>query len=289
MKLQSILIPILSLFFIVQSFAQNETSENMETDLAKAFTFHHDGFLAFNMFAYNNWAGGDLNNVSIIANYRAKLEYQGKLFNMQHEFYTEYGYQKFKGEYFLKYADDFYLDSKYLLQFTRHSAMSFATYLESQYTPTFEFIQDTMGNFQREMQSSFFAPGTLTLSFGYAYTPADWLRFNFGIASERFTFYRPKAKPLLATDGEEPKLVLATGANIEMDFSKELAKYLYWENRVAVFLNYKTLDMDLNVRNSFSFKINKFLKFMLHTEAVYIPSQSKALQLKNEVLFGFYF
>ncbi|MEZ4888581.1 MAG: DUF3078 domain-containing protein [Chitinophagales bacterium] len=273
-----------------------EESVENEEENSSPFNFHHEIFLAGHFFTFVDWQEGGNGNLTLVANYKAILEYKAKRFEMSHEFFTEYGYQKFQEKYFIKHADDFYLDSKYDFHHSENGAVSISTFFQSQYAPTFDMVEDSTGNFQKEFRSSFLTPAYITLSLGWAYKPTDWLRLNFGLASGQFTYIREKGKQQLISDSETlfgvselKNTKWQSGFNFEFDFNQEIGKNLFWENRSNVFMNYTDLQVNLNIINRFNFKINKFMKLGLNTDLVFAPAITHKLQLKNEMLLGVFF
>ncbi len=279
------------LFFHTCLLAQENTdNRKMEEQVdTSPFNFHHGVFLAGHFFTFKDWQEGGNGNLTLVGNYKARLDYQSKGFDMSHEFFTEYGYQKFQEKYFIKHADDFSLDSKYDWNYGKNAAISLSTLLRSQYTPTFDVLIDSTGEVQREFRSSFLTPAYITLSLGWAYKPTDWLRLNFGLASSQLTYIRDKNK--LIGDEENPfgTSDWQYGFTFEFDFNQEIGKNIFWENRSNVYMDYANLQVNLDMQNRLSFKINKFLKFAVNTDVLFVPAINHKLQLKNELLVGVFF
>lgn len=279
------------LFFHTFIFAQENTDSLKMEEKAdtSSFNFHHEVFLAGYFLSHTDWQEGGNDDLSFVGNYKARLDYQSKRFDMSHEFLTKYGYQKLQGKYFIKHADDFSLDSKYDWNYGKNAAISFSTLLQSQYAPTFDVMIDSTGGLQKEFRSSFLTPAYISLSLGWAYKPTDWLRLNFGLASSQLTYIREKNK--LIGDDENPfgEPDWQYGFTFEFDFNQEIGENLFWENRSNVYMDYANLQVTLNMQNRLSFIINPFLKFSMNTDVLFIPVVNHKLQLKNELLVGVFF
>jgi hypothetical protein len=179
------------------------------------------------------------------------------------------------------------LNLKGILTFNINSA------LLSRAMPGYDYYVTDSGKSVKLLNSSFLTPLIWNLSIGFGIKWNDWGSVNLGISSAKLTYVRDTRIFDLRkiTDfygvAKGKNHLFEYGLSMQLLVNRDLLTWFHWDCDLSVFKNY-TASVDVNLKNLFGIKINKFLKTTIQTRIFYEEKVCKNLQLENLVAIGFY-
>lgn len=152
------------------------------------FSYWHKSIvfnLNFNQAGFsNNWTGGGVNTIALGSNFDYKSEYNKAPFDYTNELNLIYGTSKNEGQGFRKTNDYIYFDNKVATKLSKNWSFFGSLNFTSQFDKGFNY-QDPLPPL---LISEFMAPGYLTESVGFEYTPSKYFDLRLGTGTARQTF-----------------------------------------------------------------------------------------------------
>ena len=149
------------------------------------------------------------------------------------------------------------------------------------------------GSSDRTRVSSFLTPLVCTISLGGAMEWKQLLSVNFSLTGFKITWLRD---PLISRRYAESLYNIQDGKSQKTEFGlsfhfladHELFHCVTWNCDLLLFKNYRK-SVDMNLKNLFGIRINRFLKTNIQTRILYEKQVEDRLQVENMISFGFYF
>jgi hypothetical protein len=246
--------------------------------------------LNLNQIGLSNWTAGGNEQVafSLLGKYYAN--YKKDKFTWDNNLNIMYGMFKNKGEKLKKNDDVFELTSMAGQQIAKRWAFVGMVNFKSQFTKGYDTDIDTL------KVSNFMAPGYLTVSPAFRYSPVDWFYILLSPVTLKSTFvldqeladagaFGVQAAEYDTTSGVKLKngknSLLYLGPFMEAYMKKELVKNLVFESKLNVLYsltnrdetNLEPLDMDVSWQNFLNYNIAKYFSISLFAHLVYYPGQ----------------
>jgi hypothetical protein len=222
--------------------------------------------------SFVNWNAGGRNNISMLGFISASAIYDNPVFDWDNSLDIALGgLQYFDGDDGLQKTDDrLELSSKlgYRLKENRDFYLSFLSGFRTQFLDGFTYPNDSI------RQSTFMAPGYLSLALGIDYKPTTNFSIFLSPAASKMTFVRDQTLADLGAFGVDPAILDVNGnvitagrqfrgelgASFRMIYNKEIAKNIEMKSRVELFSNYldRPENIDVNADVLFNFKVNSW-------------------------------
>jgi hypothetical protein len=222
--------------------------------------------------SFVNWNAGGRNNISLLGFISATAVYDNPHFDWDNSLDLALGgLQYLDGDEGLQKTDDrIELSSKlgYRLRQNRNFYLSFISGFRTQFLDGFSFPNDSV------RQSTFMAPGYVSVALGIDYKPNKHFNLFLSPAAGKFTFVRDQTLADLGAFGVEPavfdnngSLITAGrqfrgefGAKMRMTYNKEIFENIELKSRLELFSNYldRPENIDVNADVLFNFKVNSW-------------------------------
>ncbi len=167
-----------------------------------------------------------------------------------------------------KNDDRFDLYSKYIWDFHERFGVAAITRFRTGLFPGYDY-----GKSPKELLSGFLAPAYLTVAPGIDVEPTDYFSIFFTPIAGRWVIIANHAEQLSEKYNLNPGETVRTdiGAYISANFSKEVAKKLFYNSRLDLYSNYlnNPQNIDINWTNMVGFKFNKLLTFTYGFDLIY--------------------
>ena len=244
----------------------------------------------------SNWRGGGVNAVglSAFANYQAHRKVGKNSFDNEADFL--YAFTSTKGLGFRKTQDRLFLDTKYGHAISNKWDLFASLNLLTQFGPGYKYVKNAAGEEDGLLVSRFFAPGFITMAYGFEYHPVSYFHVRLAPFAPRLTVVQ---NPALLFDALGPRPYgVAPGANtrwevlagqILAEFDKNISPTVNLKARYVAFANYETLAfktidhrLDVNV----TAKVGKYLNVGLSGIALYDYDQDNDLQYSQGLAMG---
>ena len=244
----------------------------------------------------SNWRGGGVNAIglSTFANYQAHRKVGKNSFDNEADFL--YAFTSTKGLGFRKTQDRLFLDTKYGHALSDKWDLFASLNLLTQFGPGYKYTKNAAGEEEAALVSRFFAPGFVTMAYGFEYHPVSYFHLRLAPFSPRLTVVQ---NPELLFDALGPRPYgVAPGASsrwevlagqILAEFDKNISPNVNLKARYMAFANYETLEfkkidhrLDVNV----TAKVGKYLNVGLSGIALYDYDQDNDLQYSQGLTMG---
>lgn len=222
--------------------------------------------------SFVNWNAGGRNNISLLGFISASAVYDNPVFDWDNSLDLALGgLQYLDGEEGLQKTDDrIELSSKlgYRLKQNRSFYLSFISGFRTQFLDGFSYPNDSI------RQSTFMAPGYVTVALGIDYKPNDNFTLFVSPAAGKFTFVRDQTLADLGSFGVERAVLDDNGsvitpgrrfrgefgAKLRMAYNKEIFENIEMKSRLELFSNYldRPENIDVNADVLFNFKVNSW-------------------------------
>lgn len=171
---------------LITVLSLNAQEKKSETESSKwKYTFKPG--VNYSGSSFRNWFSGGNELISMKFFSSGNLNYDGERIILKNTLLADYGFTKNKGQKVQMNVDKFDLSSRLsLLNETKSYRYTVLFGLKSQFTEGYNYLSNT----QWLLQSSFFAPGYITLNFGIDYTKIDHLNIHLSPVSEKTTIVR---------------------------------------------------------------------------------------------------
>ncbi|MCR9133778.1 MAG: DUF3078 domain-containing protein [bacterium] len=216
---------------------------------------------------FNNWAAGGQNNVSATAFTRVNGAYRQGKFTYGYVFNVRYGITNIEGEESRKTADRLALRHRAAYILNEENTMN--AFAQISFVTQFYDGYDYSGD-ARVRISDFMAPGYLSESIGYAYTPTDFVSFEAGLALKQ-TFVNDDALvPGYGVEAGE-NVFSEGGLQLAVNFSKEILTNVNYTTSFETFnnINKSLASTDVSWANELTGKINDYLTASFQLEMIY--------------------
>ncbi|MBO6794855.1 MAG: DUF3078 domain-containing protein [Balneolaceae bacterium] len=218
---------------------------------------------------FNNWAAGGQNNVSTTVFTRVNGAYRQGKFTYGYVFNVRYGITNIEGEESRKTADR--LAIKHRAAYILNDENTMNAFAQISFTTQFYDGYDYSTE-PRTRISDFMAPGYFSESIGYAYTPADYVSFEAGLALKQ-TIVNDEAIVQAKGYGVAPgdNVFSEGGLQLAVNFSKEILKNVNYTSSLETFnnVNKSLASTDVAWANEITGKINDYLTASFQLEMIY--------------------
>ena len=250
--------------------------------------------LNFSQTALSNWAAGGQGSLALsaFADWSAKLSKGRHLW--ENRFQAAYGFVHAYGDINKKSDDKLILDSKWGCQAYDKLYLSAAFNFTSQMAQGFEYPK----NADPKRISNFMAPGYFSLGLGLDYKPSDFFSIRVSPLTSKLvvvtdTLLRPRYGNKV-----DQKVRPELGAQIKMDFKKEVATNVTLSTDLTLFSDYLGTPANIKVfwNLLINMKVNKYLSANFRTNMIYDDeikitdkdgNEGPRLQLKEILGIGF--
>ena len=214
--------------------------------------------------------------------------------NTFHAFMMELGVTHFVDSMWLKSADRMRVN----LQFRKSSKKkitNYSVFFSSQMLNGYAF-NNSGSQLEKLQTESFLLPFQLEVGYGIAWNFWKNSTVNVSLATIRSRGYRKSFK---ASNFEDEEKILRTkNGYIIMDYGMSGQWYIFhdiheqleWNSQGNIFINgINRNKVGGELSNKFSFTIWKYFKLVLESRMLYDSYRSYRMQIKNEILFGFFY
>lgn len=267
-------------------------------------TWTKGGFLTLNIgqTALVNWVPGGNSNISAALVGHYHFNYKKKKHNWDNSIDGKWGVVKNwdlvtgKNDPIRKNDDRLQVTSKYGYDVTKKGKLNAGLLLDflSQFSPTYSLTADQKKD--SVLVSRFAAPAYLKISPGMEYKFNQYFKIFFSPSTGKFTFVTDS---LLSAQGaygvdKGEKARAEFGAYFTAWFDKEIVKNINFKSQLDLFDNFlnkdtdyngktKRLNIDVNWRNDFTMKVNKYITINIFTTLVYDDDQRINIEGKGLV------
>jgi hypothetical protein len=187
MMKKTILLLFLSMYAVVTASAMNTVSAESKADSTSKWKSSFKPGVTYSGTSFKNWFAGGNEIVTMKFNSLGIANYASDRVIWKNTLFMDYGFTKRSGQKIQVTVDKLDLASRLSLINSKKSFMYTALFgLKSQFTNGYNYLSST----QWLLQSSFFAPGYITLNFGVDYMKIKHLNIHISPISEKTTIVR---------------------------------------------------------------------------------------------------
>jgi hypothetical protein len=223
--------------------------------------------LTLSQVSLTNWAAGGENSLSANFFFNYFANYKKDNFIWESKFEFSYGLQN-QGEQGLRKSDDkLYLSTTLGKKASKSWYYTSSISFKSQLTNGYNYPDDV------NAISKLFAPAYIVLSLGMEYKPNDFFSLNIAPIAGRLTVVSDKVLSDAGAFGVTPgkKTRSEFGANINLNYRKEIMKNIEFKTKLELFSNYSNhpeyIDVDWEV--FINMKVNKYISANITTHLIY--------------------
>ncbi len=234
--------------------------------------------------SFVNWAAGGRNNVSVLGFVDASLKYEKYDVKWTNDLKFALGGMRYmdstgNADGLQKTDDKIDFSSTFGLKFQKHWYYTATAGFRTQSLDGFAFPNDSVPI------SRFMAPGYLNESIGIEYAPSQAFNVYISPIAGKTTFVRDEVLANEGAFGVDPAIrdelgnVITPGKQIRHEFGsylrikfqKEIVKNIEMKTKAEFFSNYlkNPQNIDVNVENVFTFKVNKWFSASLQWNLLY--------------------
>ncbi|CCH56045.1 hypothetical protein BN8_05351 [Fibrisoma limi BUZ 3] len=258
------------------------------------------GGINFNQASFSNWTGGGTNSFAIGAVVAARALYEKARWSWDNTADLQLGYVTQTGTT-RKSADQIFLNSVAGYKISPKLDLFMSGTFNSFFTTGYRY--DKLGPGQERFKiSNFLAPGQLTLAWGLALKPNEWIAVRLSPFAPRFTFLAdnevrfsevngiPVRNPNAVAYGVEPGRSVRTewlALQLQASLNRNLSENISINTRYQLFANYQQLDaIDHRLDVLITAKINRYLTTTFGFIALYDEDFSTNLQVQQTLAVG---
>lgn len=241
------------------------------------------GSLNLTQAQFDNWSHGGENTLAWQINMNLSFSLNERRFDWSNTGKASYGQAKIGDLDARKSADELRIESVYQYKVGRHINPFISGLLQSQFTKGYNYTGD-----ERFAVSDFFDPAFITLSAGFSYEPAPFIKTRLGAATKT-TMTREFAVSLTddpATDKIE-KIDTEFGALAVTELRKQLAENILLTSKIDLFSNLESFKkVDVRWDTILSAKVTRLVDVSVNIELLYDSNISPKRQLKQLLALG---
>lgn len=287
------IIQILILYFGLMSLHAQDAVVQAKDPVGDLWSYSGKASLLFNQAAFNQWASGGVNNVSLGFTVDYEIHYKENGWSWDTKSSGSYGLSYIEGDKFLKKTND-RLEINSLLGKEFSNTWSYSTILnfKSQIARGYRFGTDEAGEETRNLRTHFFSPAYLQFGVGSYWKKSTDLWLNIAPFTQRITFVSRQFTQDLADDkayfgvSKGSNHLFELGASITGVYKFEAVENVFIENRLALYTDYlgepENIDFDYSL--TATMKVNAFISTQLEIQLVYDDNAVQALQSRE--VFG---
>jgi len=281
-KLIILFVGFIMVFNVVKAQDEADTAWKIRSDVS----------LMFSQAAFNNWAAGGENNITLNGFFNFYAGYIKGKSKWENFLGLAYGQSKTGEQEFRKNEDKIDFLSTYGLKAAEKWYYSANFDFKSQFAEGFDY-HDGDPNPEKEKISNFLAPAYTSLGVGMEYRPFEFLSFYlspatarwiivndqeladkgaFGVDAAEYSQYDSLGLPVLESktkDGATSKFEF--GAKFRMMFVKDIVKNVSLSTKLELFSNYleDPQNIDVNWDTMINMKINEWLAASFGLQMLY--------------------
>ncbi|AWG24469.1 DUF3078 domain-containing protein [Flavobacterium kingsejongi] len=290
--MRKIAITLLSVFGMVNAYAQDQNDAQAVADTTKHWTTKGNASLLFNQSTFSNWLAGGENNVAGNLGLNYDFNYKKKEWSWDNKVIASYGIVKTQNSSFAKKTDDrFEFNSLLGKKFDPQSLWYYSAFLnfKTQFTKGYSYSKDVNGVEIRSEYTNILSPGYLSFGPGILWKKNDNLKFNFAPATSKITivdknFTLPDEKYFGVAEGKSLRYEL--GFNASAYYKLDVMANVTFENILNLYSNYleDPQNVDLDYQLNIVLKINRYLSTNLSFQTIYDDNAFRGFQIRQ--VFG---
>jgi len=244
--------------------------------------------------SFNNWGNNDVTSFSTLVSldYRSSVDRIGSSDFRSLQF--ELGMIKYIDSTWSKSADMFRLNYQYREQKSK-VMVNYSIMINTQMLNS--YVYEWSGSEYNKVRSGgFFLPFQIELGYGFAWRFWTYSTVSLSMATVKMSLYPDYGAKRLVNTGEELAKTKRGVMFMEYGFSgswyinKSINERMEWKSNGNFFGNGLSRNkVQLGLSNQLSFTIWKYLKLILDSRVNYYPVYSFKMQLRNEILLGWFF
>lgn len=243
----------------------------------------------------SNWTNGGVNSIALGLLFNGVAAYEKGKHTWRNDLQTQFGIVSTEALGRRKNIDRIFVDSKYGYKFTPKWSFIGNINFQTQFARGYNYETQTDGSILSKKQSAFMAPGYLTESIGFEYTPVDYFFITFAPGALRQTFVTDTTLYVNTPDQLNYGVPIHKKVRSEMalmqvvaNFDKNIAKDVNLKFRYQGFANIRTLDaIDHRLDASITAKVNKYVNVNLGMIAIFDKDQASSVQFAQSLALGF--
>ncbi len=253
-----------------------------QDDADTAWKIKSDVSLMFSQTAFNNWAAGGENNITLNGFFNFYAGYIKGKSKWENILALAYGQSKAGKQDFRKNEDKIDFVSTYGLKAAEKWYYTANFNFKSQFDKGFKYYDDSIPAYNEEI-SNFLAPAYTSLGLGMEYRPFDFMSFYLSPATARYIIVNNERladsgaygvkkgyyENNVFVHGEKSKFEF--GAYFRFLFIKDIMKNVSLSTKLELFSNYleNTQNIDVNWDTMINMKINEWLSASFGLQMLY--------------------
>lgn len=275
---------------------KSKVIDSISVKKKKPYSLH--GFFSVSEAYHKNWtlSESDVNNIAVACSLEGIYKKTKKNVSTKQTCLAEYGYQKITDSIFIKNIDRLCIKSQMEIHLTKLWSLKLNNTLSTQFNKTFEWLSLDDGSKIKHIASSFLSPGYNNMSIGINCNFWSGSSINIGLSSTKITLvqnqnlYVPNYITSIFGVEQNKRWLFEYGWGSQATINRELIKNINWECTWVLFSNKnKPKNVDVEILNKFSLKVNKYVKTVISARLIYDEDISNKLQLQQQLLIGYYF
>ncbi len=254
------------------------------------------GSINFNQAAFSeNWTSGGINTIGLNTLINYKANYKKGKHSWDNEIDLLYGFINNAGQGSRKNNDRIWLDTKYGYALSPTWGTFFAFNILTQFANGYRYEKDNLDRDVEILISEFMAPGYITTSWGFEYTPKPYFNLRLSPLAPRLTIVKNKDLYLNVENNYGVEIGQTTrwewlAFQLLADFDKDLNENINLKFRYVLFANYEKInfeEIDHRFEAIISAKVAKYIDVKLGGIVVYDFDQDKDIQFSQSLGIGF--
>lgn len=282
------------------ALAQSDDASEASPDTVDAWSVDLVTSFSGSQAAYREWREGGVNSLTFTSSIDGTAEKEGGRWTQTHDLRLSFGLinqeerSLRKSEDLIRLATNFrYRGDGFFAQFKPTIAGNLRTQFAYGFNYTDNPYVDLAPNNPRADESapvrtsSFFSPAFIQEAIGLTYEPTDYFSARLGVASKQTIVTDEDTRVLYSVDTDKLARVEG-GADLEINFSREIATNVRYKTRVGGFYAVNQTDNPPDViwENLITMKVNSWLSTNFEFVAMYDKDTVDAIQLKEILSVG---
>ncbi len=268
--------------FIIHSAPATE-NEELEEEMEYGWEKQVVASLNLTQAQFDNWTQGGENTLAWQFNLNSSFTRTGQRFDWSTTGKSSYGQAKIGDLGTRKSSDEVQIESVYQYKVGRHINPYVSALLQTQFTKGYRYTED-----DRFAVSDFFDPAYVTVSAGFSYQPAEFIKMRLGAATKT-TITREHAVALTddPATGKIEKIDTEFGVLSVTEIRKPLAENILLTSKLDLFSNLESFKkVDVRWDTILSAKVTRLVDVSINVELLYDSNISPKRQLKQLLALG---
>lgn len=232
--------------------------------------------------SFTNWSQGGENSLTWSLFFNFGLNKNFEKFRLKNQLKVAYGMTKIGDEPFKTNENEIFLETVLTYKLAWNIDPYFSNTVRTVIADGYDYAVKP-----KKQISTFWDPGYLTQSFGFAFDKIDGLNTRLGVAFQE-TFTNKFRQYTTDADHPDRTFKFETGVESVTSYKCNFSDNLLYQGRFRLFGRFDNLDVwDVRFDNTLTAKITKYINVNFTALVVHEISQTRRTQLKQGLQFGF--